>query len=72
LETSVHNNTASMMMNNQNMMVFKVELGFTALPHLPDGPARATSCNRQRVIDTNLPIDDRFAHRNRQCQLDAR
>jgi hypothetical protein len=49
LETSVHNNTASMMMNNQNMMVFKVELGFTALPHLPDGPARAASCNRLRV-----------------------
>jgi hypothetical protein len=29
-----------MMMNNQNIMVFKVELGFTALPHLPDLPAR--------------------------------
>jgi hypothetical protein len=29
-----------MMMNNQNMMVFNVELGFTALPHLPDLPAR--------------------------------
>jgi hypothetical protein len=27
-------------MNNQNIMVFKVELGFTALPHLPDLPAR--------------------------------
>jgi hypothetical protein len=27
-------------MNNQNMMVFNVELGFTALPHLPDLPAR--------------------------------
>jgi hypothetical protein len=27
-------------MNNQNMMVFSVELGFTALPHLPDLPAR--------------------------------
>jgi hypothetical protein len=39
LETSVHNNPASMMMNNQNMMVFSVELGFTALPHLPDPPA---------------------------------
>jgi hypothetical protein len=40
LETSVHSNTASMMMNNQNITVFKVELGFTALPHLPDLPAR--------------------------------
>jgi hypothetical protein len=29
-------------MNNQNMMVFNVELGFTALPHLPDLPARGT------------------------------
>jgi hypothetical protein len=29
-----------MMMNNQNIMVFSVELGFTALPHLPDFPAR--------------------------------
>jgi hypothetical protein len=29
-----------MMMNNQNIMVFNVELGFTALPHLPDFPAR--------------------------------
>jgi hypothetical protein len=29
-----------MMMNNQNIMVFNVELGFTALPHLPDLPAR--------------------------------
>ena len=28
------------MMNNQNIMVFNVELGFTALPHLPDLPAR--------------------------------
>jgi hypothetical protein len=28
------------MMNNQNIMVFKVELVFTALPHLPDFPAR--------------------------------
>jgi hypothetical protein len=27
-------------MNNQNIMVFNVELGFTALPHLPDIPAR--------------------------------
>jgi hypothetical protein len=27
-------------MNSQNMMVFNVELGFTALPHLPDLPAR--------------------------------
>jgi hypothetical protein len=27
-------------MNNQNIMVFNVELGFTALPHLPDLPAR--------------------------------
>jgi hypothetical protein len=28
-----------MMMNNQNITVFSVELGFTALPHLPDFPA---------------------------------
>jgi hypothetical protein len=28
-------------MNNQNMTVFNVELGFTALPHLPDLPARS-------------------------------
>jgi len=28
------------MMNSQNITVFKVELGFTALPHLPDLPAR--------------------------------
>jgi hypothetical protein len=27
-------------MNSQNIMVFNVELGFTALPHLPDLPAR--------------------------------
>jgi len=27
------------MMNNQNIMVFNVELGFTALPHLPGLPA---------------------------------
>jgi hypothetical protein len=27
-------------MNNQNITVFNVELGFTALPHLPDLPAR--------------------------------
>jgi hypothetical protein len=29
-----------MMMNNQNITVFNVELGFTALPHLPGLPAR--------------------------------
>jgi hypothetical protein len=29
------------MMNSQNITVFNVELGFTALPHLPDFPARA-------------------------------
>jgi hypothetical protein len=29
-----------MMMNNQNITVFSVELGFTALPHLPGLPAR--------------------------------
>jgi hypothetical protein len=28
------------MMNNQNITVFSVELGFTALPHLPGLPAR--------------------------------
>jgi hypothetical protein len=65
LETSVHNNTASMMMNNQNMMVFKVELGFTALPHLPDGPARAASCNRLRVLIRICQFDGYFVHRNR-------
>jgi len=27
-------------MNNQNITVFNVELGFTALPHLPGLPAR--------------------------------
>jgi hypothetical protein len=27
-------------MNNQNITVFSVELGFTALPHLPALPAR--------------------------------
>jgi hypothetical protein len=42
LDTSVHNNTASITMNSQNMMVFNVELGFTSLPHLPDHPARGT------------------------------
>jgi hypothetical protein len=34
-----------MIMNSQNITVFNVELGFTALPHLPDLPAR-------RVPDT--------------------
>jgi hypothetical protein len=37
-----------MMMNNQNMMVFNVELGFTALPHLPDLPARG-DLHRPRI-----------------------
>jgi hypothetical protein len=30
LETSVHNSTASIIMNNQNITVFRVELEFTA------------------------------------------
>jgi len=34
-------------MNNQNIMVFNVELGFTALPHLPGIPARCI-LHRQR------------------------
>jgi hypothetical protein len=42
-----------MMMNNQNMTVFNVELGFTALPHLPDLPARGVQKSAAHQIKHN-------------------
>jgi hypothetical protein len=45
-----------MMMNNQNMMVFSVELGFTALPHLPDLPARGIPDSPAHQPDNLLTI----------------
>jgi hypothetical protein len=40
-------------MNNQNMTVFNVELGFTALPHLPDLPARGVQKSAAHQIKHN-------------------
>ena len=43
-----------MMINSQNITVFNVELGFTALPHLPDvsgarPPGRAHASSIQKL-----------------------
>jgi hypothetical protein len=51
-------------MNSQNMMVFNVELGFTALPHLPDLPARGTlqsPAHQASTVGTSTGMTQRFS-----------
>jgi hypothetical protein len=49
-------------MNNQNMMVFNVELGFTSLPHLPDLPAHGILQSPAHQ-DTTAGISTAMPHR---------
>jgi len=48
-----------MTMNNQNMTVFMVELGFTALPHLPD-ISGARHANFSRAIKSRKLLNLRM------------